>query len=147
MRPGPRRSDASDGGRGGGGGGAGGGGRGGAGRSARGGRQWLQDFYGVAGGESGYISSSPIDPDIMYGANYGGMLAMRDRNTGRGMSLDIWPLNPMGHDATDSKYRFQWTYPIVHSPHDAAHDLRGLERGVSQSTDERQELGTRSRPT
>ncbi len=23
----------------------------------------------------------------------------------------------MGHDAKDSKYRFQWTYPIVHSPH------------------------------
>ncbi|MEO8576673.1 MAG: glycosyl hydrolase, partial [Gemmatimonadales bacterium] len=26
--------------------------------------------------------------------------------------------NPMGHDAVDAKYRFQWTFPIVISPHD-----------------------------
>ena len=76
-------------------------------------------FYGVAGGESGYISSNPLDPDIMYGANYGGSLDVLNRRTGKTTSLDPWPLNPMGHDAQDSKYRFQWTYPIVHSPHDA----------------------------
>ena len=77
------------------------------------------EFYGVAGGESGYISSNPLDPDIMYGANYGGSLDRLNRRTGKRESLDPWPLNPMGHDAKDSKYRFQWTYPIVHSPHDA----------------------------
>lgn len=76
------------------------------------------DFYRVAGGESGYISSSPVDPDITYGANYGGSMTVLNRRTGKSLSLDPWPLNPMGHDAADSKYRFQWTYPIVHSPHD-----------------------------
>ncbi len=76
-------------------------------------------FYGVAGGESGYISSNPNDPDIMYGANYGGSLDVLNRRTGKSLSLDPWPLNPMGHDAKDSFYRFQWTFPIVHSPHDA----------------------------
>jgi len=76
-------------------------------------------FYSVAGGESGYISSNPKDPDIMYGANYGGSMDMLNRRTGKTLALDPWPLNPMGHDAKDSKYRFQWTYPIVHSPHDA----------------------------
>ena len=35
----------------------------------------------------------------------------------RSIAIDPWPLNPMGHDAKDSRYRFQWTYPIVHSPH------------------------------
>jgi len=75
------------------------------------------EFYGVAGGESGYISSNPIDPDITYGANYGGSMDILNRRTGKSLSLDPWPLNPMGHDAKDSKYRFQWTYPIVHSPH------------------------------
>ena len=77
------------------------------------------EFYGVAGGESGYISSNPKDPDIMFGANYGGSLDRLNRRTGKTDALDPWPLNPMGHDAKDSKYRFQWTYPIVHSPHDA----------------------------
>jgi photosystem II stability/assembly factor-like uncharacterized protein len=75
-------------------------------------------FYGVAGGESGYVSSDPRDPDITYGANYGGSMDMLNRRTGKSLALDPWPLNPMGHDALDSKYRFQWTYPIVHSPHD-----------------------------
>ncbi len=76
-------------------------------------------FYGVAGGESGYISSNPKDPDVMFGANYGGSMDVLNRRTGKSLSLDPWPLNPMGHDAKDSRYRFQWTYPIVHSPHDA----------------------------
>jgi photosystem II stability/assembly factor-like uncharacterized protein len=114
---GPVRTGGAAGGRGGGGGAAGGaGGRGGAAGPAAA-SPW-SEFYGVAGGESGYISSDPLDPDITYGANYGGSFDMRNRRTGLGMSLDIWPLNPMGHDAQDSKYRFQWTFPIVHSPHD-----------------------------
>jgi photosystem II stability/assembly factor-like uncharacterized protein len=78
----------------------------------------FSEFYSVAGGESGYISSDPRDPDITYGANYGGSMDMLNRRTGKTLALDPWPLNPMGHDARDSKYRFQWTYPIVHSPHD-----------------------------
>ena len=75
-------------------------------------------FYSVAGGESGYISSKPDDPDMMFGANYGGSMDVLNRRTGKSRSIDPWPLDPMGHDAKDSKYRFQWTYPIVHSPHD-----------------------------
>jgi photosystem II stability/assembly factor-like uncharacterized protein len=96
------------------GGGGGAGGRGGAPAAPA---QTFSTFYGVAGGESGYISSNPSDPDILYGANYGGSLDMLNRRTGKTIALDPWPLNPMGHDAKDSKYRFQWTYPIVHSPH------------------------------
>ena len=107
---GPVRAAPQLGGRGGGGGGFGGG----APAAPAGG---FSEFYGVAGGESGYISSNPKDPDIMYGANYGGSLDVLNRRTGKTEALDPWPLNPMGHDAKDSKYRFQWTYPIVHSPH------------------------------
>ena len=32
--------------------------------------------------------------------------------------VNPWPDNPMGYSAGDLKYRFQWTYPIVLSPHD-----------------------------
>ncbi len=36
------------------------------------------------------------------------------------MSRDVnpWPDNPMGHGAIDCRHRFQWTFPIVFSPHD-----------------------------
>ena len=32
--------------------------------------------------------------------------------------INAWPDNPMGHPASEAKYRFQWTCPIVLSPHD-----------------------------
>jgi photosystem II stability/assembly factor-like uncharacterized protein len=114
-----------------------GGGRGGAATPAAPAQQNppYQDFYPVAGGESGYISTSPLNPDISYGGNYSGDLSMRDRISGRSMQLDPWPLNPMGHDAKDSKYRFQWTYPIVHSPNNPRTIYVG-SNVVFRSTDE-----------
>lgn len=30
----------------------------------------------------------------------------------------MWPENPMGHSSSDIRERFQWTFPIVFSPHD-----------------------------
>ncbi len=74
--------------------------------------------YGGAGGESGYVASDPLDPDVTFGGNYSGVLEMHNKRTGTSERLDPWPLNPMGHDARDSKYRFQWTYPIMNSPND-----------------------------
>ncbi|HVZ50098.1 MAG TPA: glycosyl hydrolase, partial [Gemmatimonadaceae bacterium] len=111
------------------GGGRGGRGRGGfggpggpGGRGGRGGAPAEQfDFpprYGGAGGESGYVASDPLDPDVTFGGNYSGVLEMQNKRTGQSMRLDPWPLNPMGHDAKDSKYRFQWTFPIMNSPND-----------------------------
>ena len=116
-------------------GGRGGGGRGGATAATPAPTGGFQEFYNTAGGESGYISTSPINPDISYGGNYGGDLSMRDRISGRSMSLDPWPLNPMGHDARDAKYRFQWTFPIVHSPHNPRTIYVGANV-VFRSTDE-----------
>ena len=92
--------------------GGGGRGRGGAAASP------YSTFYGIAGGESGYVAGDPLDPEITYGGNYSGVLEKMDRGTGLSVRLDPWPLNPMGHSAEDSKYRIQWTYPIMNSPHD-----------------------------
>ena len=78
----------------------------------------LQDFYDVGGGESGYIAVRPDKPDIVFAGSYGGLLTRMDTRTGIARNVNPWPLNPMGHDAKDAKYRFQWTFPIVISPHD-----------------------------
>lgn len=53
---------------------------------------------------------------MTFGGGYSGVLETRNRRTGVSERLDPWPLNPMGHDAQDSRHRFQWTYPIVNSP-------------------------------
>src|SRR5690606_37016408 len=34
-------------------------------------------------------------------------------------NINAWPLNPMGHSSEDIQNRFQWTFPIVVSQHDA----------------------------
>lgn len=82
--------------------------------------QWnFTTRYGGAGGESGYVASDPRDPDVTFGGNYSGVLEMQNHRTGQSERLDPWPLNPMGHDAQDSKYRFQWTYPIMNSPNNS----------------------------
>ena len=76
------------------------------------------DYYVVGGCESGYVAARADDPDVSYAGCYGGALDRHDRRTGQERSIAVWPDNPMGWGAADLKYRFQWTYPIVLSPHD-----------------------------
>ena len=78
----------------------------------------LADYYDAGGGESGYIAVRPDNPDIIYAGSYGGLLTRKDTRSGIERNINPWPLNPMGHDAKDAKYRMQWTFPIVISPHD-----------------------------
>jgi len=77
----------------------------------------IGDWYDVGGGESGYIAVRPDTPDVVFAGSYGGLLTRKDIKTGFERDVNPWPNNPMGHDAADAKYRFQWTYPIVISPH------------------------------
>ena len=76
------------------------------------------DWYDVGGGESGYIASDPTDPQIVYAGSYGGEITRYDHQTGQEQAVNPWPVNPIGWAAADVKHRFQWTEPIVFSPHD-----------------------------
>ncbi len=85
-------------------------------RSDNGAITWA-DCYPVGGGESGYIAVRPDDPNIVYAGSYW-LVTRYDRRTGQSRNILPWPENPMGWSAGDLKYRFQWTFPIVLSPHD-----------------------------
>jgi photosystem II stability/assembly factor-like uncharacterized protein len=76
------------------------------------------DWYDVGGGESGWIAPSPKDSNVVFAGSYGGLITRRDHRTGQERNVSPWPDNPMGHPASDLKYRFQWNFPIVFSPHD-----------------------------
>ena len=76
------------------------------------------DMMAVGGGESGYIAVHPQRPNIIYAGNYQGLLTRYDHATGQRRNITVWPEPSMGSPASDLKYRFQWTYPIVLSPHD-----------------------------
>ena len=76
------------------------------------------DWHAVGGGESGYIAPDPRDPEIVYAGSYGGEITRYDHHTGQEKNITPWPINPIGAAAVDQKYRFQWTEPIVFSPHE-----------------------------
>jgi len=75
-------------------------------------------WYPVGGGESGYIAPDPRDPEIVYAGSYGGEITRYNHHSGEEMNITPWPVNPIGAAAADQKYRFQWTEPIVFSPHE-----------------------------
>ncbi|MCI0699021.1 glycosyl hydrolase [candidate division KSB1 bacterium] len=77
-----------------------------------------RDWYAVGGGESGYIAPHPVDANIVYAGSYGGYLTRYDHRTQEERNIMVWPENPMGAGPADLTYRFQWTFPIVVSPHD-----------------------------
>jgi photosystem II stability/assembly factor-like uncharacterized protein len=77
-----------------------------------------RDWYDVGGGESGWIAPDPRNSNIVYAGSYGNLITRFDAFTGVQRNINPWPDNPMGHPAADLKYRFQWSFPIIISPHD-----------------------------
>lgn len=82
------------------------------------------DCYVVGNSESGYIALHPDDPDTVISgaigssAGGGGNMLHYDHATGQVRIITVWPELYSGWGARDMKYRFQWTYPIMFSPHD-----------------------------
>jgi photosystem II stability/assembly factor-like uncharacterized protein len=73
--------------------------------------------YAVGGGECGYIQVRPDQPDVVYAGNYG-LLTRFDGRTRQSRNITPWPDIPLGWGAGDLKYRLQWTFPVLLSPHD-----------------------------
>ncbi len=76
------------------------------------------DWFDAGGCESGYIAPDPRDPNIIFAGCYEGSITRFDKRTGQQQEVNAWPENPMGHGAADLKHRWQWTAPILFSPHD-----------------------------
>ncbi len=96
-----------------------------------------RDWYDVGGGESGWIAPDPRNSNVVYAGSYGNLITRFDAFTGVQRNINPWPDNPMGHPAVDLKYRFQWSFPIVISPHDPKVIYAGANV-MFRSTDEGQ---------
>lgn len=95
------------------------------------------DWYDVGGGESGFVLPDPKEPTVVYAGSYDGLITRYDKANGQEQDISAWPLNPMGHGAVDTKYRFQWTAPIAMSPFDS-HTLYHGAQVLFKSTDQGQ---------
>jgi photosystem II stability/assembly factor-like uncharacterized protein len=76
------------------------------------------DWYSVGGGETGFTAPDPKDPNIIYAGEYGGYLSIYNHLTRQARNISIYPYNGSGHGAEDLRVRFQWTAPVLVSPHD-----------------------------
>jgi len=76
------------------------------------------DWYDVGGGEAGYIAPYPLDPNIVYAADYQGLITRYDRHIGQVKAITEQPELSDAHGAANLEHRFQWTAPVMISPHD-----------------------------
>ncbi len=93
--------------------------------------------YDVGGGESGYITSHPNNPDIFYAGSQGALLTRYDRTNGQERDIQVYPRFFSGEPASSLPERWQWTYPIVFSPKDPT-NLYTCSQHVWKTTDDGQ---------
>ncbi len=86
------------------------------------------DWYDVGGGEAGYIAPYPPDPNIVYAADYQGNITRFDKRIGQMKSITEQPELSDAHGAASVEHRFQWTAPVLISPHDPNTLYHGGER-------------------
>jgi photosystem II stability/assembly factor-like uncharacterized protein len=81
------------------------------------------EWHGVDGGESGWATPDPVDPNLIWSTasgsgSVGGIVVRYDERTRMGQNVEVWPLSTGGNPAADVKYRFVWDAPFTISPHD-----------------------------
>jgi photosystem II stability/assembly factor-like uncharacterized protein len=75
-------------------------------------------YYAVGGGESGYITQHPTNPDIFYAGSQGALLTRYDRSNGQIRDIQVYPRFFSGEPADALPERWQWTFPIVFAHQD-----------------------------
>ncbi len=71
-----------------------------------------------AGGESAFLAFNPDKPDYVLGGSYQGTIEVVDVKAKAGTNIMAAPIQFMGRDAKDNKYRFNWNAPIIWSKHE-----------------------------
>ena len=75
-----------------------------------------RDWYMVGGGESGWLSPDPNDPNILYATGVYGSVVRFDVRTSLSQDITPWPMQNFGSEINQRKYRNPWTPVLVRSP-------------------------------
>jgi len=71
-----------------------------------------------AGGESAFLAFNPDDPRYVLGGSYQGTIEVLDTKAQAGTNIMAAPIQYLGRDAKDLKYRYNWNAPIIWSKHE-----------------------------
>lgn len=91
-----------------------------------------------AGGESAFLAYDPDDPRYVLGGSYLGTIEALDHQALASTNIMTAPIQYLGRDAKDMRYRYNWNAPIIWSKHEpgtfyhgAQYLLRTRDMGVS----------------
>lgn len=95
-------------------------------------------WHSVGGGESGWATPDPVDPNVIWSTAsgsgmVGGIVVRFEESTRQFRNVEVWPYQSNG-PAKDVKYRFVWDAPFLISPHDHNTLYTGSQH-VHRSTD------------
>ena len=71
-----------------------------------------------AGGESAFLAFDPDNPNYVLGGSYQGTIEVLDKKASAGTNIMAAPIQYLGMDAKDMKYRYNWNAPIIWSKHE-----------------------------
>jgi photosystem II stability/assembly factor-like uncharacterized protein len=71
-----------------------------------------------AGGESAFLAFDPDNPRFVLGGSYQGTIEVIDTKATAGTNIMAAPIQYLGMDAKDMKYRYNWNAPIIWSRHE-----------------------------
>jgi photosystem II stability/assembly factor-like uncharacterized protein len=77
-----------------------------------------ENWNSSAGGESAFLAFDPDNPRYVMGGSYLGTIDLLDMKSGGSTNVMIAPIQYLGRDASDMKYRYNWNAPIIWSQHE-----------------------------
>jgi photosystem II stability/assembly factor-like uncharacterized protein len=77
-----------------------------------------QNWSASAGGESAFLAFDPDDPRYVMGGSYLGTIEILDTKAKASTQVMAAPIQYLGRDSKDMKYRYNWNAPIIWSQHE-----------------------------
>ena len=87
--------------------------------SGEGGSIGIRDWWNGPGCETANVGVSAKEPRHVYGGCYQGLIDELDQQTGLSRDIMPWPSMNLTERTDSTRYRFNWTAPILVSQHDA----------------------------
>ena len=77
-----------------------------------------QNWSASAGGESAFLAFDPDNPRYVLGGSYLGTIEILDTKAKASTQIMAAPIQYLGRDSKDMKYRYNWNAPIIWSQHE-----------------------------
>lgn len=78
----------------------------------------VRSWDASAGGESAFLAFDPDNPTFVLGGSYLGTIEVLDNRSGASTNIMAAPIQYLGREARDMKYRYNWNAPIIWSQHE-----------------------------